>query len=662
MCGIFAYIGNKDAFNITLFGLKILLNRGYDSCGIASFNLSTNNFVISKYASIENNDCIKKLENSRAIHSHTNMNNVDNMNNMNNMVDNSNNKKQKKINDKETESTNNISIGHTRWATHGGKTDTNSHPHTDTFNEICIVHNGIIENYLVLRDMLIHEGYKFKTETDTEVIANLISFLNKQMDICQAILKAQDMMTGTWGIVAMHLKTPNKLYCFKRGSSITIGMNDDKNEAFISSESRAFSSFCKKYMFLKNDELIVLERNTRTGKIQKYDYNKKQSITIDLDSFEKIKLNKTTDSPEPYHHWTAKEIFEQPMSILSAINKGGRLLENTSILGGFIDYHESLLEIEDMILIGCGSSLFACELGKYYYKYFGCFNHVSHIDSSELSSDDFCDKFKTSILCLSQSGETIDTIKAINKHKNKCQHVMAIVNVVGSNISEISDMGVYLNAGIEMGVASTKSFTSQCVVLLLTALWFSFHKNGTTSNNKIIDHVQNLPNSVNIILSQYDHITNIAKYAMNADVLFILSGGVSKPIGDESSLKIKEISYINCQSYQVSSLKHGPFALITNDTVIIYIASKFDEDIYRKTLIAGQETKTRGALNIFITDEEQEKIPDYFDYVVKIPVSCLLTFPILAIIPMQIMAYKLSILRGCNPDFPRNLAKSVTVE
>jgi glucosamine--fructose-6-phosphate aminotransferase (isomerizing) len=645
MCGIFAYLGFENSFDITLFGLKILLNRGYDSCGIATFN-NEQQFNITKYASILDNDCIYKLENSRQSHVIT--------------TEHKTNNKRQKAEIKATQ----MSIGHTRWATHGGKTDTNSHPHTDTFNKICLVHNGIIENYLVLKDMLIKEGYKFNSETDTEVIANLISYLNvnKKLDICQSILKAQEMMEGTWGIVAIHIDTPNKLYCFKRGSSITIGINDTKKEVFISSESRAFSSFCKKYLFLKNDELIVLERNEATGIINKYDHTQNKSLKINLDIFEKIKFNKSIVSPEPYHHWTVKEIFEQPSSILASINSGGRLVDNTSVLGGFIDYHNTLVEIEDIILIGCGSSLFACELGKYYYKYFECFNHISHIDSSELITSDFCSKFKTSLICLSQSGETLDTIKAINKYKNKCQHVMAIVNVVGSNISEISDMGVYLNAGIEMGVASTKSFTSQCLVLLLTALWFSYHKNNNTSNKRTIDNIQNLPNNVNLILSQYEHISNIAKCIVDADVLFILSGGVSKPIGDEGSLKIKELSYINCQSYQVSALKHGPFSLITDKTVIIFVASKFDEDIYRKTLIAGQETKSRGSHNIFITDADQETIPDYFDCTIKIPMSCLLTFPILAVIPLQIIAYKLAILKGQNPDFPRNLAKSVTVE
>lgn len=624
MCGIFAYLGDKESFYITLSGLKILLNRGYDSSGICS--IKNGEFVNTKFASVKDNDCIFKLE-SRA-NSHQNCN---------------------------------ISIGHTRWATHGSKTDYNSHPHFDYLNTLCLVHNGIIENYVELKKMLIENNFNFRSETDTEVIANLISYLlARGLDIYDAINKSQEMLKGTWGIVLLLKDEPNKIYCFRNGSPLNIGLTETKNAIFISSESRAFNTYCKRYLSIKNKELYVFERNTRQDKIFRIDLTSKKSLHINLEIFHKILINKTCTSPEPYKHWTLKEIYEQTTSILNTTNQGGRLIENTTKLGGLEEMKDTLIHIEDLIIIGCGTSLNAGEIGKYYFKYLNCFNHINVIDSSELNEKDFCSKFKTGLLCLSQSGETRDSILAMNKYRSKCHTLLSIVNVVGSTMSEISDAGVYLNCGIEMGVAATKSFTSQCLVMLLVSIWFSFYKKSIIDHSLILTQINNLSSNINLILDQYDKICSISEIIINNSNLFILSGGVSKAIADEGALKIKELSYINCQAYQVSSLKHGPFALIDDKTFIIFVASKLDKDIYKKTLIASQESKTRGSKNILITDVDE--LDTSFEYVIKIPESCLLTFPILSIIPLQIIAYKLSILKGINPDFPRNLAKSVTVD
>jgi glucosamine--fructose-6-phosphate aminotransferase (isomerizing) len=283
------------------------------------------------------------------------------------------------------------------------------------------------------------------------------------------------------------------------------------------------------------------------------------------------------------------------------------------------------------------------------------------IDSSELLEHDFNYKSKNMLIVISQSGETIDTIVAMNKFKKLCNYIFSIVNVVGSSISELSDSGSYLNCGIEMGVASTKSFTSQCLVLLLCAIWISNFKKVKIDHSKTINSIRNLSSNISKILSNYDEIADLSYLINDSSKLFLLSGGISKAVADEGSLKIKEISYLNCQSYQVSSLKHGPFALIDSDTILIYIASYDDSEIYRKSLISISETKTRGSINIFITDKIPEN-SDSIDHLIIIPTSCLLTFPILSVIPLQILAYKLSINRNINPDFPRNLAKSVTVE
>lgn len=633
MCGIFAYLGSDDSASITFNGLKILLNRGYDSCGICSIIkvIGVNKkeqweFVNTKFASVKENECINQL--SLYIKKHA---------------------------------SSNISIGHTRWATHGAKTDINSHPHFDYLDTLSLVHNGIIENYLELKQMLIENNFEFRSETDTEVIANLISYyLTQNLDIYDAINKCQETLKGTWGVVLIFKCQPNKIYCFRNGSPINIGLSNISDSLFIASESRAFSGYCNKYLSLKNKELYVFERDIEKNRILKIDLINKQPLSINFDNFCKILTNKIYFSPEPYNHWIIKEIYEQTISIENATNNGGRLLQNTTRLGGLDEIKDSLLEIDDLIIIGCGSSFNAGNIGKKYFQYLNCFNHVDVIDSSELDKTDFSCKFKTGLLSLSQSGETRDSILAINKYGSLCHKVLSIVNVVGSVLSEISDAGVYLNSGIEMSVAATKSFTSQCLVLLLVSIWFSYYKKSIIDHSNVIQHIKNLPLNIKYILDKYDNISSIASKIIDNNNLFILSGGISKAIADEGALKIKEISYINCQAYQVSALKHGPFALIDSKTFIIFIASKLDSDIYKKTLITSHETKTRGSTNILITDAD-ESIAS-FDYVIQIPETSLLTFPILSIIPLQIIAYKLSIMNDINPDFPRNLAKSVTVD
>jgi glucosamine--fructose-6-phosphate aminotransferase (isomerizing) len=624
MCGIFAYLGNKESFDIIINGLEILLNRGYDSAGISTICNGT--IFTSKFASIENNDCIQSLRNCH--NKHTNSF---------------------------------IGIGHTRWATHGGKSDINSHPHHDYQNKFSLVHNGIIENYLELKEMLKNNGVEFISQTDSEVIANLISFLSlSETSIFNAICKAQKMMSGTWGVVLIMADDPNRMFCFRNGSPLCLGLDNDKRNVFISSESRSFLKYCNRYILLENNEIVSLEKSE--NKIYKYDFENEKYLHLNLNLFEKLKSNKFSQNCEPFKHWTIKEIYEQASSIEAAFNYGGRLLGQTSKLGGLDESNFDFNIINHLNIIGCGSSLNSGEIGKYYFKYLKCFETVSCIDSSELLDHDFNYKSKNMLIVISQSGETIDTIIAINKFKNLCNYIFSIVNVVGSSISELSNSGAYLNSGIEMGVASTKSFTSQCLVLLLTAIWISHYKNIIVDHSHTINNIRNLSGNISKILVKYDDISSLGDTINNCSKLFILSGGISRAVADEASLKIKEISYINCHAYQVSSLKHGPFALIDKDTVIIYIASYLDCEIYRKTIISMSETKTRGSFNIFITDNKLQVKDQSIDNLIIIPSTCLLTFPILSIIPLQILAYKLSIIKNINPDFPRNLAKSVTVE
>ena len=626
MCGIVAAI-TADCYTKLLQCLYQIQNRGYDSAGICT--LVDNQFIIDKFASTDNVSALDKLNQKKSLHDgHM------------------------------------IGIAHTRWATHGGKTDINSHPHLSSDGVISVVHNGIIENYQELKDFLISKGYQFKSETDTEVISNLLAYYYKEYSSVddeiyneydytafmeKAIATTIQIMQGTWGLAILNKYTPNRIYCTRVGSPLLVGKN--VTNVFVTSEQSGFNNEISSFIILDNRDICTISHNGFEINIKTHH----KYSTYNVSGLQKVL------SPKPYPHWTIKEIYEQVNSIEAAFNHGGRLLDYTSKLGGLdkSDFDFNLLD--QLNIIGCGSSLNSGEIGKYYFKYLKCFGNVSCIDSSELLEHDFNYKSKNMLIVISQSGETIDTIVAMNKFKKLCNYIFSIVNVVGSSISELSDSGSYLNCGIEMGVASTKSFTSQCLVLLLCAIWISNFKKVKIDHSKTINSIRNLSSNISKILSNYDEIADLSYLINDSSKLFLLSGGISKAVADEGSLKIKEISYLNCQSYQVSSLKHGPFALIDSDTILIYIASYDDSEIYRKSLISISETKTRGSINIFITDKIPEN-SDSIDHLIIIPTSCLLTFPILSVIPLQILAYKLSINRNINPDFPRNLAKSVTVE
>jgi glucosamine--fructose-6-phosphate aminotransferase (isomerizing) len=627
MCGICGYLGSDEAVNIILNSLHLLLNRGYDSAGICTLDKNSN-LIVNKYASTVTNTAISLLENSKEVHNG-----------------------------------NNIGIAHTRWATHGAKTNENAHPHLDSKNEIAVVHNGIIENYLEIKNELKDDGLIFVSETDTEVIAKLLenklknvlkqnnydhNCINFEKDVLRPCI---EKLEGTWALLILFKYTPNKIYLAKNGSPLVLGYNDKM--LLISSEQLPLSKYFNNYITLDDGDIITVEKDMEGNIIlPKVSYVEKQIEN---------KLYET--SCKPFAHWTIKEIYEQSISVQRTLNMGGRILDDYNVkLGGLENKKDVLLQCENIILLGCGTSLNSANIGCKIIKKLKCMNTVNCFDASEFILDDIPLKGKTCFILLSQSGETKDLQRHISQLHELDYPIVSIVNVVGSTISRESDCGIYLNAGREVGVASTKSFTCQVVALSLLAIWFSQNKNTCCyQREQIIKNLRTLPNDIEYMLNNdliTFHIKDIAKRIYNKSI-FILGKDSLKYIADEGALKIKELTYMHCESYAAGSLKHGPFAQIDENTVIILLAPK--DKYFNKMLNTAQEVKSRNARVIMITNNDVKNSYDsIFEDVIYVPYNK--TFnTITHNIPLQLLAYEIAILKGINVDFPKNLAKSVTV-
>ena len=628
MCGITAYLGSESAFEYIIASLILLQNRGYDSAGICTID-GSETFINHKYASTKDHTAIELLQPYGKEHTgHS------------------------------------IGIGHTRWATHGAKTDTNAHPHFDTNKEFCVVHNGIIENYLELKHRLLQNGICFVSQTDTEVVPKLLEYYlrlerervgeNGIVDFEENVLrKAIGDIEGTWALVILYKDTPNKLYLCKNGSPLVMGM--DERFALISSEQLPLSQYFSNYITLADGDIITITRD-ENGKIL---FPNRTNYT------EKVIQNKVLEtSSYPYPHWTIKEICEQPMSILRTLNMGGRLLGDNQVkLGGLDDHREKLVNTDHIILLGCGTSYNAGQIGCTMIRSLQCVDTVQCIDASEFTVDDIPMNGKTTFVFLSQSGETKDLHRCIDPIRKRNCTIISIVNVVGSLISRESDCGIYLNAGREVGVASTKSFTSQVVALSLLAIWFSQHKNTSAHLRlKYVRDLRNLSLDVEQLISKsIESVRILAKGLRDTTQMFILGRGMLKSVSDEASLKIKEIGYIHAEGYAGGSLKHGPFALIDPQTVIFLIAPR-DEN-FSKMINAAEEVKSRHARVFLITNpsSREDYKKELFEQVITIPNNEMFQ-TVLSVIPLQLLSYEIACLKGHSPDFPRNLAKVVTVD
>lgn len=624
MCGIIGILlnnlRNENIYDILLNGLYQLQNRGYDSSGLCVLNGT--NFKINKFASTNEINAIDKLKELKLY------------------------------------SSTNIGIGHNRWATHGGKTDYNAHPHISNNKKFSLVHNGIIENYLIIKDKLLNAGYTFYSETDTEIIVNLISYYYDQNNnTYEAISRAINELNGTYGLIILNIDEPDTIYAVRNGSPLLLGRNEDC--VILTSEQSGFCGRVNTYITLENNDIITI--NNTNGKIDVKTNSK----------YENKKINKTEIllSPAPFNHWTVKEIYDQPKTILNSLNNGGRLESNDSVkLGGLNDKIDILKTIKNIILLGCGTSYNAGLYGAHFIRELCDFNIVSVIDGadftvknipkqSHLDGDSISN---TALVLISQSGETKDLHRCIQIAKDNNMLTIGVINVVDSLIARETDCGIYCNAGREIGVASTKAFTSQVVCLNLLAIWFAqIHKINQIKRLNYIKDLKKLSNDFSTTITiTNDQIMNLAKSYSKYNNMFLLGKNTDEITAREGSLKIKEISYIHSEAYSTASLKHGPFALLDKNFPVIIISSL--DEYEPKVLNCFEEVHSRESPIVLITNNDEININKSCDKII-IPKNN--TFSsLLSLIPLQLFAYYLSVDRGTNPDIPRNLAKVVTVE
>ncbi|MFA5946876.1 MAG: glutamine--fructose-6-phosphate transaminase (isomerizing) [Patescibacteria group bacterium] len=609
MCGIIGFVGNEDSVNYLIDGLCILENRGYDSAGIATIG-KDKVLTATKFASRGTSDAIATLKEHGAAHvGHQ------------------------------------VGIGHTRWATHGGKTDANAHPHMDAKNRVAVVHNGVIENYQELRSTLESTGITFRSETDTEVIAQLIGkFLDDGLSLADAVKAALQRLEGTWGLGVLSPLMPDTIITARNGSPIVIGLAPGK--AFIASEPAAFGMATRDFISLQNGEMAFV-RADGSG--------------LDLTRVEKAADDVITATPAPFPHWTIKEILEQPEAVKRTLNHGARLKDDVSVkLGGLESRAEELLSIRHLVIAACGTSYHAGLYGALAMRAMKSFQTVQVVDASELTMHHF-PMNGAGLLVISQSGETKDVHRAVIMAENLGIPSFSIVNAVGSLIARSTKCGVYLNAGREHAVASTKAFVTQVTALELVATWFAEKRDMEVNRRRtLLEDLRRLPTNIQMTFSVREQCQKIAATLINTEHLFVLGKGAGEPIAREGALKIKEITYLHAEGYPGGALKHGPFALITEGTPVILLILNDRHAGLMKT--AAEEVKARGARNIIITDEPSlaRGIADPNDVIV-IPPDGVLT-GLLTTVPLQFLAYELAVLKGINPDKPRNLAKAVTVD
>ena len=618
MCGITGYIGNKQAYPIIINGLKRLEYRGYDSAGImihdgVDVNLSKTKGKVSSLEEITENNPTRK------------------------------------------EGT--IGIGHTRWATHGVPNDVNSHPHTSQSGNLVIVHNGIIENYDTLRKELSLRGYSFQSDTDTEVLVNLIEEVKKQ-EVCKlgkAVQIALTQVTGAYAIAVFDKENPNEIIVARLGSPIAIGVGKNNEEFFVASDASPFIEFTKNVMYLEDEEMAIVKlgRDIRVRKIMD-DSSVEPTI-------QKLKLSLDQIEKGGYDHFMIKEIHEQPKAIIDTYR--GRMLANQGIIkmAGVDNNLEKFLNAKRIIIVACGTSWHAGLVGEYLIEemaripveveYASEFRYRNPI----ITPDDV-------VIAISQSGETADTLAAIKLAKSKGAFVFGVCNVVGSSIARETHAGAYTHAGPEIGVASTKAFTTQITVLSLIALKLAKEK-GTLSKSEFhayLQKMQLIPNKVQKLLEIDDKVKEIASIYKDAKNCLYLGRGFNFPVALEGALKLKEISYIHAEGYPAAEMKHGPIALIDEEMPVVVIAT--NNEHYEKLVSNIQEVKARKGKVIAIVTEGNTGLNELADHVIEVPETENCLSPIINTIPLQLLSYHIAVMRECNVDQPRNLAKSVTVE
>jgi glucosamine--fructose-6-phosphate aminotransferase (isomerizing) len=610
MCGIVGYIGEKNCVPILINGLKRLEYRGYDSAGIGI--LTNNHSVILK-----NKGKVSLLESKVQKHNLSGK----------------------------------VGIGHTRWATHGIPNEINAHPHYNSSKNLYVIHNGIIENFRTLRQGLEKLGYVFETETDSEVLPHLIdSFLKKGNPLFKAVRLALNEVEGTYGIAVIYEGEPDKIVAARKGSPLVIGLGN--NENFVASDVSAILAHTKQVIYMEDGELVEVYKDRFTAKtISDTEIEKEiHEISMTLDEIDK----------GGYSHFMLKEIMEQPETINNSLR--GRILyeKGTSRLGGLTDVVGRLVNSKRIIITACGTSWHAGLVGEYMFEQF-CRIQTEVEYASEFRYRNPIINEDDTIFFISQSGETADTLAALHEAKMKGALVLGICNVVGSSIARETMAGVYTHAGPEIGVASTKAFTSQLVVLALITLLIARRKNMSQVDGRAIaEELMALPDKINSILKLNDQIEKIAADFQNSNNFLYLGRGYNFPVALEGALKLKEISYIHAEGYPAAEMKHGPIALIDENMPAVFIAPK--DSTYDKIISNIEEVRARGGRIIAIATDNDNGIDSLVDYTIKIPTTIRMLMPILSVIPLQLLAYHIAVKKGLNVDQPRNLAKSVTVE
>ena len=617
MCGITGYIGYRDAFPIIINGLQRLEYRGYDSAGIVLYD--GKDVKLSKTKG-KVSDLLERVE-------------------------------------KEISITGNLGIGHTRWATHGVPNDVNSHPHTSQSGDLVIVHNGIIENYDTLKKELINRGYFFKSDTDTEVLINLIEEVKKENNVKlgKAVQIALNQVIGAYAIAVFDKSNPDEIVVARLGSPIAIGIGKENKEFFVASDASPFIEYTKNAIYLEDEEMAII----KIGK--EVEIRKIQDDSLVDASVQKLQMNLEQIEKGGYEHFMLKEIYEQPRAITDTYR--GRLLREDGIIkmAGIEDNMRRFLNADRIIIVACGTSWHAGLVAEY------TFEDLARIPveveyASEFRYRNPIITEKDVVIAISQSGETADTLAAIKLAKSRGAFVFGVCNVVGSSIAREADAGAYTHAGPEIGVASTKAFTTQITVLSLIALRLARAK-GTVSSSDYRYYLQELeliPNKVEIALKADDHIKTIAEIYKDSDNFLYLGRGYNFPVALEGALKLKEISYIHAEGYPAAEMKHGPIALIDENMPIVVIAT--NKGHYEKVVSNIQEIKSRKGQIIAIVTEGDEQVKEIADHVIEIPETTEGFTPLLTTIPLQLLSYHIAVMRECNVDQPRNLAKSVTVE
>ena len=611
MCGIVAYVGHRKASDVIIKGLKRLEYRGYDSTGIALLNSGLN--IYKKKGKVAELESFLQGQN---LNSH-------------------------------------IGMGHTRWATHGEPNDENAHPHYSATKKLAIIHNGIIENYASLKQELIRKGHQFLSETDTEVFIHFIEDIqeNEQCPLDEAVRLALTKVVGAYAIVVMSFENPDMLVAARKGSLLVVGVG--KGEYFMASDATPIIEYTNEVVYLNDQEIAVVDggkltiRNVANLPLTPYI----QTVDLELEAIEK----------GGYEHFMLKEIFEQPRSIQDCMR--GRLdsATNRLTLGGLRDYLKKLVNADRILIVACGTSWHAGLVAEYFFEEF-CRIPVEVEYASEFRYRNPVIREGDVVIAISQSGETADTLAAIDLAKSKGAIIFGICNVVGSSIPRATHAGAYTHAGPEIGVASTKAFTAQLIVLNMIALSVARNR-GTITDQKyheLLVELETIPSKVEKALKLNDQIKHIASEFQDARNFIYLGRGYNFPVALEGALKLKEISYIHAEGYPAAEMKHGPIALIDEHMPVVFIATK--DSSYEKVVSNIQEVKARKGRVIAIATEGDELIRNMAEFTIEVPATNEVLMPLVSVIPLQLLSYHIAVMRGCNVDQPRNLAKSVTVE